>query len=344
MIYSSVSKQAVLILLSTWFISCGNPLPEISPKVITQKTPHDTDDPAIWFNKVNPKYSIVFGTDKDEVNGGVYAFDLNGGIIKEKSITGLSYPNNVDVAYDFKLNDSTKTDIVMFTEREKNQIRLFSVPDMIELDGGGFPVFEDENTVENRRPMGIAIYTNTEGKHYAIISRKEGPLENYLYQYEIVSDSSEIQARLVRKFGNFSGKKEIEAIAVDNELGYVYYSDEMHCIHKYYADPSKGNEEISCFGSEYFSRDIEGIAIAKFSESSGYLIVSDQQSHGFSVFDRKTNEFVKRLNLGTVETDGCDVITSNLGPKFPNGLFVSMTDSKEFYFHDLSDLNLVPSN
>ena len=344
MIYSSVSKQVLLILLSTWFISCGNPLPEISPKVITQKTPHDTDDPAIWLNKVNPKSSIVFGTDKDEVNGGVYAFDLNGDIIKEKSITGLSYPNNVDVAYDFKLNDSTKTDIIMFTEREKNQIRLFSVPDIIELDGGGFPVFEDENTVENRRPMGIAIYTNAEGKHYAIISRKEGPLENYLYQYEIVSDSLEIRAQLVRKFGNFSGKKEIEAIAVDNELGYVYYSDEMHCIHKYYADPSKGNEEISCFGSEYFSRDIEGIAIVKFSESSGYLIVSDQQSHGFSVFDRKTNKFVKRLNLGTVETDGCDVITSNLGPQFPNGLFVSMTDSKEFYFHDLSDLNLIPIN
>ncbi|MEM1002216.1 MAG: phytase [Bacteroidota bacterium] len=339
MTYSSVSKSLIVLVCSVIVLSCGHPLAEIPPKVITEQTPHDTDDPAIWINRENPEESIVFGTDKDEINGGVYAYNLDGKIIRDKSITGLSYPNNVDLAYGFKLPDSTQTDIIMFTEREKNQVRLFSVPDMQPLDGGGFPVFEDESSTDLRRPMGIGLFKDpNSGNIFPIVSRKAGPKDNYLYQYQLVSDSLGIDLKLVRKFGNYSGKKEIEAVAVDNELGHVYYSDEMHCIHKYYAHPDKGNKELACFGAEYFKRDVEGIAIANYQDGSGYLIVSDQQAHSFSVFDRESNAFISQINLGTIETDGCDVTTTSLGSKFPSGLFVSMTDSKEFYFHDFKDL------
>ncbi|WP_299524922.1 phytase [Winogradskyella sp.] len=342
MIYSRKSKYAlVIILIAVVFNSCGHKLPEIKAAVVTEKTLNDTDDPAIWINKDNTEKSIVFGTDKDDVNGGVYAFDLKGKIIKEKSLTGLGYPNNVDVLYDFKLNDSITIDLMAFTERAKNQIRLFSIPNMEMLDKGGFKVFEDESQVTKRRPMGIAFYKNIKSqKTYIIVGRKEGPLKNYLYQYQLVSDSLGFATKLVRKFGEFSGKKEIEAIAVDEELGFVYYSDEDHCIRKYYADPKMGNEELACFGADHFRRDIEGIAIAKYTNDSGFLIVSNQQAHTFCVFDRKTNEFIKEINLGTVETDGCEVTTQALGSIFPKGLFVSMTDSKEFLFHDLGSLNL----
>ncbi len=334
-------KTSLAILVTSMLWSCGPKLPEIKPTLITEKTPHDTDDPAIWVNKNDPGQSIVFGTDKDEVDGGVYAFDLDGKIIREKSITGLSYPNNVDLAYDFKLNDSTATDILMFTEREKNRIRLYAIPEMTPLDGDGFLVFEDEEDINNRRPMGIAIYTNPDSQRtYAFVSRKIGPTTDYLYQYEIVSDSTGVQAKLARKLGSFSGTKEIEAIAVDNELGFVYYADEMECIHKYYADPSKGSEEISCFGRDYFKRDIEGIAIARYPDGSGAIIVSNQQAHTFSVFDRETNTFIKEINLGTLETDGCDATIEALGNQFPNGLFVSMNDEKDFFFHDLKSLEL----
>ncbi|WP_292892215.1 phytase [Nonlabens sp.] len=323
------------------FHSCSHRLPEIPPSVITEKTPHDTDDPAIWVNQQNPEKSMVFGTDKDPNNGGVYAFDLKGRIISEKSLTGLSYPNNVAIAYDFKINDSTLTDIMMFTEREKNQIRLFSVPDMKALDNGGFPVFTYETDSDNRRPMGIALYKDQlSNKMYAIVSRKVGPKLNYLAQYHIVANNSIIQANLVRKFGHFSGKKEIEAIAVDQELGFVYYADEMNCIRKYYASPEKGDVELSCFGGDYFERDIEGIAIVKQQDHSGYLVVSNQQAQSFSVFDRKTNDFIKELNLGTRGTDGCDATSAALGTEFPNGLLVSMNNSKEFYYHDLRSIGL----
>jgi len=67
----------------------------IKPKLITEKTPHDTDDPAIWIHPTNTSSSLIIGTDKDS-DGGLYLYDLNGKIIK-KSIP-LKRPNNVDVA------------------------------------------------------------------------------------------------------------------------------------------------------------------------------------------------------------------------------------------------------
>ena len=334
-------KYLSICVFALVLASCQQSLPEIKPTLVTEKLPHDSDDPAIWVNKNNPGKSIIFGTDKDEVNGGVYAFDLEGKIIEEKSIKGVSYPNNVDVEYDFKLNDSTFTDIMAYTEREKHQIRLFSVPDMTPLDNGGFKVFEDETMVEMKRPMGISLYKNPiTGAISAIVSRKNGPTEGYVYQYEFVSDSTGVKANLLRKFGKFSGQKEIEAIAVDDALGYVYYSDEGVGIRKYYANPAKGNDEITLFGQNLFKDDIEGIAIATYSGDNGFIIVSNQQAHTFNIFKRSDNTFVKELNLGTLETDGCDVTTTPLGSKFPNGLFVSMNDQQDFFYHALDSLQL----
>ena len=334
-------KVNIVFCITILLIACATKLPEIVANVVTEKTPHDTDDPAIWINKTNPEASIVFGTDKDEVNGGVYGFDLDGKIINEKSITNISYPNNVDVEYSFALNDSTTTDIMVFSEREKNQIRLFSVPDMKPLDNGGFKVFEDETDIEMKRPMGVAFYKNPETERISVfVSRKSGPTQGYLYQYEFISDSLGVKASLIRKLGAFSGNKEIEAIVVDDVTGIVYYADEGHCIRKYHADPLKGDKEIYCFGGEYFKDDIEGMAIARYQDRA-FLIVSNQQAHAFNVFDVETNAFIKEINLGTLETDGCDVTTTALGNKFPNGLFVSMNDEKNFFFHDLAKLKLL---
>ena len=333
-----MKKSIYIIIVAVLIANCGKPLPQIDPNVISEKVPHDTDDPAIWVHPTDPSKSIVFGTDKD-TNGAIYAFDLEGKIITDMVIKNVKYPNNIDLEYGFRLNDSVTTDIIVFTEREQNRIRVFSVPDMKPLDRGGFPVFEDETDIELRRPMGVSIYKRPEnGKFYAIVSRKSGPENNYLYQYELVVDSIGVKNKLVRKFGKFSKQKEIEAIAVDDELGFIYYSDEGVGIRKYYADPEMGNDEISLFGGEFFEEDIEGIAIATQSNGEGFLIVSDQQKGQFNLFSRKNNTFLGARNLGTEETDGCDVVTVPLNSTFTNGLFVAMNDSKDFFFYNLEKL------
>ncbi|MGB7394357.1 MAG: phytase [Pricia sp.] len=322
-------------------IACNrSKLQPVAPDVVTETTPNDTDDPAIWVNPDDPAKSIVFGTDK-ETNGAIYAFDLDGKIIEEKTIRNIKRPNNVDVEYGVRLNDSVSVDILAFTERERQQVRVFSVPDMQPLDRGGFPVFTDEESQENRLPMGIGLYKSPDdGKVYVIVGRKTGPLSDYLYQYELKTDNgpvegSGVEMELVRKFGKFSGQKEIEAIAVDDENGWVYYADEGVCIRKYHAEPGEGDAEVSCFGGDYFLDDIEGIALAAYPNDEGYLIVSNQQQGEFNIFSRKDNSFIKAVNLTTNESDGCEAVTVPLNPTFPNGLFVAMNDEKNFYFYDL---------
>ena len=198
-------KKLVIALASIALVSCEPDLPQMKPDLITESTLHDTDDPAIWVNKENTQQSIVFGTDKD-TDGAIYAFDLEGKVIEEKTLRGMKRPNNVDVEYNVKINDSVTTDILMFTEREREQIRLFSVPDMKPLDQGGFKVFQEKRENEWNLPMGISIFKSPKNdKTYAVVGRKNGPKTNYLHQFELVPAGDHIEFKLVREFGNFSG-------------------------------------------------------------------------------------------------------------------------------------------
>lgn len=330
-----INLLLVIILMS--FCGIQN---DRDPDVITQRTKYDTDDPAIWVNKKDPSKSIVFGTDKNK-DGAVYAFNLEGKIIREKTIRGLKKPNNIDIRYDFKINNSRSVDVLVVTERETHQVRLYSVPHMKALDNGGFRVFEDQVETKRKTPMGVSFYQSPrDNELYIIVSRKAGPKENYLYQYLVVRDKSGLKLKLVRKFGNFSGKGEIEAIAVDDELGFVYYSDENYGVRKYYAEPSMGNEELPSLTGGKFLKDIEGIAIVPDYKGKGYVIVSNQHAGTFNIYSRISNEFITETNLGTSGTDGCEVTTISLNDTFKNGLFVAMNNSRNFFYYDLEKLGL----
>jgi len=316
----------------------------LKPVVVTQKVPYDTDDPAIWVNPSDSTHVLIIGTDKggDTNDGGLYVFNLNG--IKVDSVRPLKRPNNVDVAYGLLVNDKP-VDIAVCTERNTNSIRVFSLPDLKAIDGGGIKVFETEAD-SLRDPMGITLYTDPSNKKiYAIVGRKTGPIDGtYLWQYLLEDDGNgNVKGTLKRKFGLYSGKKEIESIAVDNELGFVYYSDEMHGIHKSYAHPDSSNIELALFGTTGFTEDIEGISIYKVDDRMGYIVVSDQQANKFRIFPREgavgphDHPEIKFVRTATSESDGSDVISVSL-PGFPKGLFVAMSDDGTFQFYRWEDI------
>lgn len=330
-----------LLLSSALFTACKDdklsPLQPnaVKPTAVTEALPHDTDDPAIWIHPTNPSESIIVGTDKD-TDGGLYAFDLNGKILK-KSVS-LKRPNNVDIAYGL-LIDGKKVDVAVTTEREENKIRIFSLPDLKPIDNGGIPVFEGEAL---RDPMGISLYTRpADGKIFAIVGRKTGPSGSYLWQYELSGKGKFAVAKVVRKFGSYSGKKEIEAIAVDNELGTIFYCDEQFGIRKYKADPAlNDNKELALFGQKDFKADHEGIAIYKKTDSTGYILVSNQQANSFMVYPREGAKgnpdyypLLAEIPTSTIECDGADVTSINLGPKYKNGLFVAMSNGMTFHYY-----------
>lgn len=317
----------------------------VKPLFVTEPVQFDTDDPAIWINPADSSESLVIGTDKDE-NGGLYVFDLKGKIIKSKTVKGLKRPNNVDVAYGLVLG-GRQTDIAVIAERMTHKLRVFSLPDMRPIDNGGIPVFEGETGEMQRDLMGIAMYTSPQGQIYAIAGRKTGPQDgSYLWQYLLEDDGTgKLKATLKRKFGKYSGKKEIESIAVDNELGYIYYSDEQFGVRKYYADPAQGNRELALFATTGFKDDNEGISIYKTTDSTGYILVSDQAANHFQVFSREGTQqdpnhhvLITSIPTSTNNSDGSDIYSGALNDDFKHGIFVAMSDDKTFQFYRWEDL------
>jgi 3-phytase len=229
-------------------------------------------------------------------------------------VEGIDRPNNVDI----------EGDLAVLTERLKSQLRLFRVGEDGVTELGTVPVFEGE-TGQAAAPMGIALYKRPRDKAvFAIVGRKTGPTQGYLWQYRIEGS----RATKVREFGAYSGSGEIEAIAVDDENGFVYYADEECCIRKWHADPDhpKAAEEVSTFGREGFKANREGIAIHR-----DYIVCTDQIAGGseYRLYRRKGDQSAPVAVLrGTADsTDGLDVVSRPMGPLFPRGFLVAMNSS-----------------
>lgn len=334
-----------IALLALITISCKDKLAPVDPNaiqpvIVTEQTEFDTDDPAIWINSSDVSKSLIIGTDKEN-GGGIYAYDLEGKIVAK--YTNMARPNNVDIAYNFLYNNQL-IDIVVVTERNAHSIRVFKLPELTPIDQQDLFVFEGETAQEYNEPMGIALYQKQEGdinKQYVVVGRKNGPATGYLWQYELVDTNGKLSIDLVRKFGNYSGKKEIEAIAVDQELGYVYYSDETKGVRKYYADPEKGNEELAFFAQNDAKRDHEGIAIYKKEDDTGYIIISDQQDNSILVYKREGEDnnahqhnLITKIPVSAIECDGLEVTSLPLNQQFNKGLLVMMSNGKVFHYYD----------
>ena len=307
---------------------------EVKPLRETASAPHQTDDPAIWVNPKSPAESLILGTVKMAApDGAIVVYRLDGSVLM--SIPGIDRPNNIDVAYGFKLA-GRKIDIAIATERNQNRLRVFEIlPGKGIRDLATIPVFA--------QPMGIAIYTRPkDGAIFAVVSRKTGPSGTYLWQYQLKDDGKgQLASAKVREFGTFSNTKEIEAIAVDDEAGYIYYSDEGAGIRKYHADPSHPDaaKELALFAQSGWKGDREGIAIYKTAKGQGYIIATDQQTpvSEYHVYARDggtsgPHDHSKALGsfrVGAATTDGIDASSKPLGPILPKGLFIAMNDSRK---------------
>jgi 3-phytase len=342
-------SRTVYALLAVGLLSIGSsdaaPNQGLKPRRVTEPVRHDSDDPAIWINRADPAKSLVLGTDKDS-DGALYAFGLDGKIRHDLTIRGLLRPNNVDVVYDVPLAGH-KVDLAIVAERYAHRLRVFSLPDMRAVDGGGIPVFEGERA---RDVMGVAMYVRrSDDTLFAIVSRSDqfAPRQGYLHQYRLVDDGTgTIRGVKVRAFGEWSGKKEIEALSVDPERGVVFASDETFGIRKYHADPAAedADDELAQFGLAGFTRDHEGTAVFRRGRERALFFVSDQQAGELRVFELDASPeaphrhvLVGRVRISAQETDGIDLVSAAL-PGFPGGLLVAMSTDRTYHFYDLDDI------
>jgi 3-phytase len=213
---------------------------------------------------------------------------------------------------------------------------------------------------ERAEPMGIALYKRpADGVVFAIVAPKTGGPTDYLAQYRLADDGTgRISGTLVRRFGSFrddlrddeGGIGEIEAVVVDDELGFVFYSDEFHAIRKWHADPDHADagRELAVFGTAGYAADREGLAIYPTGPGTGYLVSTDQIEGG-SVLKFYAREGgagaahdhaqpLFEVKTPADATDGLEV-TSRALPGFPDGLAVMMNSAaRNFLVFDWRDL------
>ncbi len=314
----------------------------IAAAFATASLPDDPDDPAIWVHPTDPARSLVIGTVKTAAPAGaIVVFDVEGRI--RQVVPGIDRPNNVDVEYGVPLGGAT-VDIVVATERLARQLRSFRVdPDAGRLvDLGGTSILQGEPG-EAGAPMGIGLYRRArDGALFAIVAPKAGPRDGYLWQYRLSDDGrGRLAAAFVRRFGRFSAtdrrsENEIEAVAVDDTLGYVYYADEADGIHKWHADPDAPGAagELAHFARAGFRGDREGLAIYVLHDGTGYIVCTDQLAGDseYHVYPREGtpgaphdhSREIAVLRAGADSTDGIEISSSPLGPRLPRGAMVAM--------------------
>ena len=274
--------------------------------------------------------------------GAIVAFGMDGQI--RQVISGIDRPNNIDVEYGMQLG-GRRVDIAVATERLARQLRVFRIDpaDGRLVDLGGIPVLEGQ-AGEAGAPMGIGpvpARPRRRGLRHRV-AQGRAARQDYLWQYRLVdAGGGRVGARFVRRFGNFSAttvreENEIEAVAVDDALGYVYYADEADGIHKWHADPDHADagRELAHFARSGFRGDREGIAIYALPDGTGYIVGTDQldEDSEYHLYPREGapgnphdhSREIAVLRGGADATDGIEISSSPLGPGLPSGALVAM--------------------
>ena len=299
--------------------AAGEPMATVVATVETEPMPNSgdaADDPAIWIHPKDPSQSTIIGTNKQ---GGIAVYDLAG--IKLQYLAD-GQMNNVDLRDGFSLGGE-KVTLVTASNRSNNSIAVYRVNPATRL-------LENvaARAITTGPIYGSCMYRSAKtGKFYTFTTGKTGDVE----QWELFDNGSgKVDAKKVRQF---KAKSQVEGCVADDELGHFYVGEEAVGIWKASAEPD-GAAELTLIDKAgaggHLVADVEGLTIAYGKDGSGYLIASSQGNNSFIVYRREgDNQFVKAFRIaseggmdGVEDTDGIDITTANLGPAFPEGVFV----------------------
>jgi 3-phytase len=290
--------------------------------VETDPVPHHgdaADDAAIWVHPDDRSQSTVIGTDKV---GGLAVYDLSG---RQLQYLADGHLNNVDLRDGFPMG-GTKVTLVTAGDRRDNGIAIYRVdPATRKLE----PVAARGLTSGIDSYGSCMYHSRRTGRFYYVVTgERAGEFE----QWELFDRGGRVDARRVRSEQVGSGRA--EGCVADDELGRLYVAQEDVGVWRYGAEPDDGNARflVDSTGSRgQLVADVEGLTIAYGGGLAGYLVASSQGDNAFVIYERNgNNRFVHRFRItagaerdGVEVTDGIDVTTSNLGPRFPQGLFVA---------------------
>lgn len=286
-------------------------------------SPDSADDMAIWVHPSDPALSTVIGTDK---GNGLMVYDLSGHQLQFLNVGGT---NNVDLRYDFPLTGQ-EVDLVGATNTRNNSLALYTVNATTRQlqNVTGQPI------MPSIRVYGLCMYHSAiSGKYYAFITKHYAAAptsRGEVQQWELIPTSAgKVDATLVRTLTNVGDSA--EGCVADDEQAALYVADGKG-VSQFGAEPNSGTQgaRIVAVGG-IVSNALEGVTLYSTSQGAGYLILSDQGNSVYHIYRREgSHAYVGTFQIGAsstidaaTDTDGIDVTGVNLGPAFPDGLFVA---------------------
>lgn len=267
------------------------------------------DDPAVWVHPDDPAQSLIFGTDKD---AGLYAYTLDGAV---KQFLEAGEVNNIDLRQNVTIGNWTG-DVAAASNRTDNTLTLFTLTNGEAAVSGkaASPIHEPYGAC-----MGVAG-----DETLAFITYKTGDV--VMYRLSGPGEAAEA--------GRVKLSSQLEACVFDDEAGVLYIGEEDVGIWKSAYEGGMLGEPVAVDrvgGVTGLVADIEGLALYKTGADSGYLIASSQGDNSHAVYERDgDNRFIARFAIadGDVidaaqETDGIEASSANLGPNFPDGVFIA---------------------
>jgi myo-inositol-hexaphosphate 3-phosphohydrolase len=335
---------AGLLTLGAAPAPAADPIHE-APAVV-ETTPSDeigdsVDDPAIWVDPADPSRSVIIGA--DHADKGLSVYDLSGNRIHELR---LSSANNVDIRPGFSLGGATvpvlglagSGDLSFYTLDPATRTLTNVTPGGDKIEGPALTRPGDATFV----PHGICLYRSpVNHSFYTFVVDRYGTIK----QFELTDGGhgkvalQEVREIKAQPRGTVGGDPDdaLEGCVADEVGRSLFVGEQDWHIWRYGAEPTDPtgtadrvmvDKDVSEGG--HFSRDVEGLTLVNDPAGGGYLIASSQGDYTYTVY-RSTApyEFVRKVKVtgsatsdGCERTDGIDAVAANLGPSFPQGIFV----------------------
>jgi 3-phytase len=325
-----VSLPLLIAATTLSLLASGPPVasqevPQVVPTAETDQVPNAgdaADDIAIWVHPTDRSLSTVIGTDKTDPGGGLAVYDLTG---RQLHFYPDGSMNNVDLRYNFPLGGQPVA-LVGATNRSTDTLDFYRVneADRSLSKAGSFP-----SSGVVARGRGFTMYHSPDsGRYYAFVTDFR---TNIVEQYELSGETGSVTGTLVRSFDNGSTS---EGMVADDELKFLYVSEEETGVWRYGAEPGAGSGRLLVDGlvgtGGHLTDNIKGLAIYYAGGGQGYLIAASQGSSSYQVYDRGNRAFMGEFDIGSGEgidgasgQDGIEVTNISLGYAFPQGLFIS---------------------
>lgn len=309
------AHYGALIVIMVLFSSCSKR--PFFHYVTTTSVPGDADECEFWIHPCDPGSSLLIGNDK-MVGGSLYCWGIDGKLVSKSAPINRS--TGVAVGYGFPFGDK-KIDIVVTADRSLNQLRVFQIDvhtrKLLEIT-----TQSGIATEHHGEAYGVALYKRPKDeKFFAFISTKA---KEDIHQIQLDDDGNGgIKGKVIRSFGKEDQESFIEGMCVDDELGFLYCSDEDSAILKYDANPAVDNNQLVLrfAKDDGIQGDREGLALYLEEGGKGYLILSSQGNSTFKIYQRAgNNAFVKTCYPpGVKDSDGIAATSARL-PNYPKGM------------------------